>query len=133
MVNEGYMRFLKILMTFVLLLFLISCDLLSPKTEYGKVKGHVLFEHSQPAANVEVLLGRTEYTWGGHPGSWTTERSVETDTAGFFKFKNIESQTWAVKIALDDPILEEYEVSPVSHIVEVKENKTSEIEFILID
>jgi len=92
-----------------------------------------MYEDSQPASNVEVLLGRTEFSGIGYAGSWNTERRVDTDSNGYFKFKNIECQTWAVKIALNDPILEEYDVTPVSHLVKVKENKTSEIEFILID
>ncbi|MFA7057345.1 MAG: hypothetical protein WC155_07280 [Candidatus Cloacimonadales bacterium] len=119
------------LMFFSILFIIVSCGIFKPETDYGNIEGFVLFGDLQPASNIEILVGRSQFGGFGHPGSWTTERRIDTNKNGFFTFKNIECKSWAVKIAPDDQILNEYDVEPISHIVAVKKNNTHKIEFIL--
>lgn len=125
------LRLLSRLLLFSILFVIVSCDIFEPETDYGNIEGFVLFEDFQPANNIEILVGRTQFSGFGNPGSWTTERRIDTNKNGFFTFKNIECKSWAVKIAPDDQILNEYYVEPISHIVAVKKNNTHKIEFIL--
>jgi hypothetical protein len=113
------------------LCFVAGCDLFFPEG-YGTVKGYVLFEDLQPATNVEVRLGDTVYSGVGHPGNWITERKTDTDNTGYFVMKSIEDRPWTIKLAPDDPILVDYDVVPMYFSINVKKNKTTEVEFILI-
>jgi hypothetical protein len=110
-----------ILATFLILsqCFFIGCDMLYQKG-YGTVKGYILFEGLQPATNVEILLGNTEFGGFGHPGNWITERRADTDSNGYFVMKRIEDGPWAIKFAQDESILAEYNVEPMYFSIDVK-------------
>jgi len=86
----------------------------------------------EPAVNIKILLGNTEFGGIGYPGNWKTERRVYTDDNGYFSMTKIECRSWAIILASNNQVLEDYDVTPISYVIEIEEDQTHEIEFILI-
>lgn len=112
-------------------MFIISCGIFDIDTEKGNIEGIIYFSDLQPANNIKIILGQTEFSGIGYAGTWKTSRRTNSNTEGEFRFKNIECESWAVKLSNDNQILNSYEVVPISHIIDVKDGKTHKIEFIL--
>jgi hypothetical protein len=123
-------RLIALLIMILSQMFLVSCDILN-KEEFGKVEGFVLFENLDPAINVEILLGRTEFGGIGYPGNWKNKMRSFTDKNGFFSMTRVECENWAIILASGNSILTDYDVTPISYVIEVKKNKTHKIEFLL--
>ncbi|HPR18468.1 MAG TPA: hypothetical protein PLD62_09510 [Candidatus Cloacimonadota bacterium] len=118
----------RFILLIIVLTLVLSCDLM--KENYGKIEGTVVWDNGVPVDSVNVLLLTTGFNMGYEP-LWVVERTIKTDSAGYFCWNKVETQYWKIKLSFHDTNYEGSQSTPESYYVKVEKNETEYCDFVI--
>lgn len=119
----------RFILMIVVLTLILSCDLM--KENYGKIEGTVVLDDGVPVDSINVLLLTTGFNTG-YEVFWVVEKTIKTDSAGYFCWNKVETQYWKIKLNLQDTDYEGLQSAPESYYVKVEKNETEYCDFIIL-
>lgn len=110
----------------VILTLVLSCDLM--KENYGKIEGTVVWDNGVPVDSVNVLLLTSGFNTG-HEILWFVEKTIKTNSAGYFCWNKVETQYWKIRLDFQDTDYEVLQSDPESYYLKVETNETEYCDF----